>query len=1685
MKRMITNHLSGVLLAWAMALGMPLKAVADDVTVADANGNQLTYSYDSADGPATFKGVKTYATDEAKRGRIVIADAVSDANGRSHEVKYVGGSVSNRSSIVSIVFGRNIVATGGPDGLSASAFAGCSRLVSVTLNTKLQILGTETFMNCYALENINLGDCNSLTAIMVSALEDCDHVRQLTVPASVTTIGKWGIYSIDSLRSLTFATGSQLQTIGDNAFQYNYVMESINLEACTKLTSIGSYALYSCPSLRTITIPAAVETFGSNILGYTDNIETMTFLAASVPNDFYRDRKKLTTLNIGAGVKRIGTYAFRNNLTLKQLNISNDVNGLEIAEGGFSECDSLATITLPAGVATLGNYAFYSIDHLKSFTFAAGSRVTEIPYQCFYNCRNLEQLTIPDAVTTVGAAAFYLCRALRELTFGTGLTTLTTSSMFGYCDKLEKITLPGVNYPFTSELWMPDNVVLYVHPDLVEVYRTTDYTKNYRIMAIGATTDYAVTTTAGGQLQSKVPEDQAQYALKLTVTGPLNGTDIDYLHAQFPLIEELNLRNARIVSGGDAYHQWNVSQNGTATIETYYGPWPTENNVVGYAMFYNMPTLRRLTLPSGTTKIGEYALAQDRIPTQRLEYVDIPSTVNEIGHHAFHYAGILQATVPSGVQRIEDYTFWHCEKLTTVSLPNSISYIGNSAFSEDYELQDVNTPSQLQTIGDYAFYNNYKRRTPATFPASLRSIGYRAFFNNYVLPSVTFNNGLESVGQDAFQNCYTIEQAALPQSLTSLGNGAFYHCDSLRQFTFPQNIKQVPNDILGQCVSLERVTLAEGTTRIGYAAFNGCKKLSQVNLEGQNQLTYIDTYAFYGTALPQVTLPNSITDMGYSTFRANPTLQRINVPTGMDYVPYDFVVDCPNLKQVVMHNGIRRVGHNAFINCTSLASIDLNDQITDIEYDAFSGCSALQIEKLPAALTHIGGRAFQGTTAMRGTFTVPATVTAVDDNAFAGSGLDGIVFAGAATTIGAGALRETPNLSTVMLPAQIETIHHYTFYKATALKQIDLPETVTRIEYNAFDLSGLESIELPENLNHIGSYAFASTQLRSFRLPDGFATADFGSYALAYNYRLKTAYMGRNLDYSAFSDFTAFYRCDSLELLRLYAGTPPSANAYYFGFRQNCVLEVPEDAIALYQQANVWKDFKEIRGFYTGDELREQDFAVMQALYEKLDGGSWTQPWNMENNRHTAGKWAGVTTAQVGNTTTYVITSIDLSDRGLTGELPADLFRLKDLTTLNLSHNHISGNLATVLSGFPTEVRAPISTLNLQGNALTGDLCELTKRMPNLTSLNVSYNRLTDISQAIDKTKLGTLNLEMQFVDWHTNLIAQDVDERLVQNVTVGEPFALNAPSLFTYRHSDQDFGHKATSLARVFHTTYWTYDWEFGTYDGQLNLGTNSDNCLRAQKNQIVAYSDLESGWRTVLLRLNWQDGDVNADQTVDVTDLQSVIYYALNDRKASGQMFNHTAADANGDDRINVADVVGTVDYILGYAAPASSRARIINKVSPDTQNLITADGTLLNADAVAALQLTVTGATVGQLQASDELRSRFSVSMRPADDGVRIVVYSASGSTLQPGEYQLLSRMPAGAAITAAVLSDSEARHLGVTIDGATTTLPFVATESQNAVQEVFDLSGRRLDTNWEQLPQGIYVVRVNGKQYKVKK
>ena len=255
-----------------LLLVLPLSLFATDIVVADQNGNQLTYSYDSDDGPATFKAVKAYATDEAKAGHIIIADNITDGDGNSHEVKYISGSVGNRSNIVSIVFGKNIVAVGGADGSQGDAFYNCTKLESVTLNAKLEILGRYAFQSCPKLESINLEECTNLKALKYRCFQGSG-LKAVTIPATVETFDG-DLFGSCPLEAITFLAenvpanfyqssstlttihiGSGVKSIGDYAFRYNRCLKNLDIDTHVSNLTVGKYAFSDCDTLRALQLP--------------------------------------------------------------------------------------------------------------------------------------------------------------------------------------------------------------------------------------------------------------------------------------------------------------------------------------------------------------------------------------------------------------------------------------------------------------------------------------------------------------------------------------------------------------------------------------------------------------------------------------------------------------------------------------------------------------------------------------------------------------------------------------------------------------------------------------------------------------------------------------------------------------------------------------------------------------------------------------------------------------------------------------------------------------------------------------------------------------------------------------------------------------------------------------------------------------------------------------------------------------------------------------------------------------------------------------------------------------------------------------------------------------------------------------------------------------------------------------
>ena len=122
-----------------------------------------------------------------------------------------------------------------PDDVPWAAY--CKDITSVIVQSGVTHIGACAFYLCWYLTSVSLSE--GLTSIGNQAFKGCIRLSALTVPASVESVG---LNSFESLATsvsggtLTFASGSRLTSVGNDAFYYAHA--SVDMSACTRLTAM-------------------------------------------------------------------------------------------------------------------------------------------------------------------------------------------------------------------------------------------------------------------------------------------------------------------------------------------------------------------------------------------------------------------------------------------------------------------------------------------------------------------------------------------------------------------------------------------------------------------------------------------------------------------------------------------------------------------------------------------------------------------------------------------------------------------------------------------------------------------------------------------------------------------------------------------------------------------------------------------------------------------------------------------------------------------------------------------------------------------------------------------------------------------------------------------------------------------------------------------------------------------------------------------------------------------------------------------------------------------------------------------------------------------------------------------------------------------------------------------------------
>lgn len=166
------------------------------------------------------------------------------------------------------------------------------------------------------------------------------------------------------------------------------------------------------------------------------------------------------------------------------------------------------------------------------------------------------------------------------------------------------------------------------------------------------------------------------------------------------------------------------------------------------------------------------------------------------------------------------------------------------------------------------------------------------------------------------------------------------------------------------------------------------------------------------TSLQRITLPASVTSIGFEAFWRCESLREVALPAGLTSIGFEAFKECKSLREITLPKSLRRMGANPFLCCgiTNIVSesprfkvvgnglynadsthlisyfgkeafVTLPTGLTSIGDGAFSWCDSLLQITLPAGVTCIGDEAFYGCKSLR-EISMPASLDSIEKGAF-------------------------------------------------------------------------------------------------------------------------------------------------------------------------------------------------------------------------------------------------------------------------------------------------------------------------------------------------------------------------------------------------------------------------------------------------------------------------------------------------------------------------------------------------------------------------------------------------------------------------------------------------------------------------------------------------------------------------------
>lgn len=316
--------------------------------------------------------------------------------------------------------------------------------------------------------------------------------------------------------------------------------------------------------------------------------------------------------------------------------------------------------------------------------------------------------------------------------------------------------------------------------------------------------------------------------------------------------------------------------------------------------------------------------------------------------------------------------------------------------------------------------------------------------SHYIKRAKIYNHTAFYAYEFAYQyNLNSLDFSDASNNITTIEEDAFYSAN-LAGIVLPDTVTSLQNACFAQA-AIATLKLPALITEIPQAAFSGvysseANEELPINIILPPNLTRIGNQAFDGSSIQQISIPNTVTEIGDAAFQYCYGLTSFAIPPLLQKIPQYMLQACENITAITIPAAVTEIGVSAFEGtgitsitipatvttlgadmlrgCVNLATINIQANVTEIP-DNFARESGRTSVMLPDTVETIGNGAFSSGIANLTEITIPASVTSIDNNAFAQNESMFTVTCLAATppTLGRNALIMDTINATIKVPA--------------------------------------------------------------------------------------------------------------------------------------------------------------------------------------------------------------------------------------------------------------------------------------------------------------------------------------------------------------------------------------------------------------------------------------------------------------------------------------------------------------------------------------------------------------------------------------------------------------------------------------------------------------------------------------------